>query len=87
MLLAGGLLGYSVRAVIFIIRKNNLEFSISEKIMQARKAAQKIVDDAYTKAETALDELRETERLKEIDFKTTEDRFMKKEALIDARQA
>ncbi len=63
MLLAGGLLGYAIRAVIFIVRKNNLEFSINEKIMHARKSAQKILDDAHTKAEATEDRLVKKEEL------------------------
>ena len=51
MLLGGALLGYSIRAVIFIIRKNNIEFSISERLMHAREAAQSIVDEAHQKSE------------------------------------
>ncbi len=50
MFLGGTLLGYSVRAVIFIIRKNNLEFAIKERIMRAKTQAQGIIDDAHEKA-------------------------------------
>ncbi len=57
MLLAGGLLGYSIRAVIFIIRKNNLEFTINEKLLSARTQAQSIVDDAHEKASLLEDRL------------------------------
>ena len=46
MLLGGALLGYSIRAVIFIVRKNNLEFTITERLVQARETAQSIIDDA-----------------------------------------
>lgn len=63
MLLAGGMLGYAIRAVIFIIRKNNLEFAISEKIMRARKQAQTIVDDAHDKATFIEDRLSKKEQL------------------------
>lgn len=63
MLLAGGLLGYAIRAVIFIIRKNSLEFAISEKIMRARKQAQSIIDDAHHKATTIEDRLSKKEQL------------------------
>lgn len=51
ILLGGALLGYSVRAVIFIIRKNNLEFKISERLMRAREQAQIITTEALQKAE------------------------------------
>lgn len=68
MLLGGGLLGYAIRAVIFIVRKNNLELFISQKLMQARESAQQIIADAHEKAVFI------------------EDRLLKKEEVLDARQ-
>ncbi len=50
MFLGGALLGYSIRAVIFIVRKNGIEFAINKRIMDARTAAQKIIDDANDRA-------------------------------------
>lgn len=86
MLLAGGIIGYSIRAVIFILRKNSVELSISERLMHAREQAQTIIDEAQEKAEALWSELRETEKEKESDYKHTEDRLVKKEALLDLRQ-
>jgi ribonuclease Y len=50
MLLGGALLGYSIRAVIFIVRKNGIEFAISKRIMDARETAQAIIDEANDRA-------------------------------------
>ncbi len=75
MLLAGGIIGYSIRAVIFILRKNSLELTIGERLMHAKEQAQKILDEA-----------REIEKQKEHEFKGTEDRLIKKESLLDQRQ-
>lgn len=86
MLLAGGAIGYSIRAVIFILRKNSLELSVSERLMHAKEHAQKIIDDAQEKAERGLSKIRELEKQKEFDFKNTEDRLIKKESLLDLRQ-
>lgn len=86
MLLAGGIIGYSIRAVIFILRKNSVELSVSERLMHAREQAQKITDEAQEKAELLWSELRETEKQKEADYKITEDRLIKKESLLDLRQ-
>jgi ribonuclease Y len=86
MLLAGGIIGYSIRAVIFILRKNSVELSVSERLMHAKEQAQKIIDDAQEKVEAAWIDLRESEKQKEQDFKTTEDRLIKKESLLDLRQ-
>jgi ribonuclease Y len=87
MLLGGALLGYSIRAVIFIVRKNNLEFSISERLLHARESAQALIDEAHTKAELLLSEIKNSEKKKEIDFKTIEERLIKKETLLDTRQS
>jgi ribonucrease Y len=86
MLLAGGALGYSVRAVIFILRKNSLELTIGERLMHAKEQAQKITDEAQEKSDTILTDIRKTEKQKEQDFKNTEDRLIKKESLLDLRQ-
>jgi ribonuclease Y len=85
MLLGGGLLGYSIRAVLFLLRKNSVELSISERLVHAREQAQKIVDEAKQKADLAREELRDLEREKEIDLKNSEDRLIKKESLLDER--
>jgi ribonuclease Y len=87
MLLAGGIIGYSIRAVIFILRKNNLELSVSERLMHAKEQAQKLLDEAGEKIENAWSEFRSTEKQKEQDFKNTEDRLIKKESLLDLRQS
>ena len=50
MLLGGALLGYSIRAVIFIVRKNSIEFAISKRIMDARQTAQSIIEEANERA-------------------------------------
>lgn len=87
MLLAGGIIGYSIRAVIFILRKNSLEISVSERLIHAKEQAQKLIDDAQEKVESAWTELRNTEKHKEHDLKNTEDRLIKKESLLDLRQS
>ncbi len=86
MLLAGGIIGYSIRAVIFILRRNSLELSVSERLMHAKEQAQKIVDEAQEKVEVAWIDFRSAEKQKEQDFKITEDRLIKKESLLDLRQ-
>jgi ribonuclease Y len=63
MLLGGALLGYSIRAVIFIVRKNNLEFTITERLVQARETAQSIIDDAHQKVEAVEARLTKREAL------------------------
>jgi len=85
MLAGGTLLGYSIRAAMFLIKKNSLELTVSERLMQARKQAQKIIDEATEKKEQSLVELRVLEKEKEADLHATEERLLKKEAFIDER--
>lgn len=87
MLLAGAIIGYSIRAVIFILRKNSLELSVSERLMHAREQAQKIIDEAQEKTESAWTEIKKTEKQKGQELKATEDRLIKKESLLDLRQS
>lgn len=68
MLAGGTLLGYSIRAALFLIKKNSLELRISERIVAAKREAQKIVDEATQRKERALEELRGVaERGRELD--------------------
>jgi ribonuclease Y len=70
MFAGGALLGYAVRAVIFIVRKNSLEFTINEKLMRAREAAQSIQDEAHAKAEATESRLVKRESL--LDMRQSE---------------
>lgn len=68
MLAGGTLLGYSIRAALFLIKKNSLELRISERIMAAKREAQKIIDDATQKKEYVLEELQRIDaRGRELD--------------------
>lgn len=86
MLLSGILVGYSLRSILLIIRKNNLELSISERLIKARETAQDITEEARKQSEISLAKIRELEKNKEIDFKISEERLVKKEELLDLRQ-
>jgi ribonuclease Y len=84
--LAGGIAGYIARAIILTLQKNNLERSIAERLLHAREQAQAIIDDAQQRMEEGWKELRASEKTKEQDFKIHEDRLVRKESLLDARQ-
>ncbi len=75
MLLAGALVGYSIRAIIFIVRKNSIEFSISKRIIDAKQTAQAIIDDAHEKGASIENRLVKKESLldtrsRELDAKS-----------------
>ncbi len=76
MFLGGALLGYAVRAIIFIVRKNSIEFTINERLIRAREAAQTLVDEAHAKAEATQSRLVRKESL--LDTRQSE---------LDARSA
>lgn len=56
---SGIIIGYGIRAVIFIVRKNSLELTISERLLHARETAQQIIDEGHiriSKKEQYLDD-------------------------------
>ena len=76
MLLAGGLLGYSIRAVLFILKKNNLEHTVAERLLEAKQAAQKITTDAREKIDAEIVELRKKEGLIDIRSRELDERAL-----------
>ncbi len=86
MLAGGALLGYSVRAVMFLMKKNSLEIKVSERLIQARTQAQKILDEANEKKDKIITESRVVEKEKELEFHAEEERLIKKGEQVDERQ-
>ncbi len=85
--LAGGMaFGYYLRKITALGQRRSIEIDIKQMLVGAKEEGQRITDEAKKKAEEKDAELRETERTKTEDFKKTEERFIKKEALLDARQ-
>jgi ribonuclease Y len=79
-------LGYYLRYFHALSKKESLELSIKEKILEAEEKALKIVEKAEAKTEALEKEKRQ--ELKELEDKLskTEERLIKKEELIDKRQ-
>jgi ribonuclease Y len=71
----GGALGYVVRHYVAVSRRGSVESDIEEKLLQAKRDARLIEDEALTKAR----ELRE-------EMKRTEDRIVKQEERLDKRE-
>lgn len=71
----GGALGYVVRHYVAVSRRGSVESDIEEKLLQAKRDARVIEDEALTKAR----ELRE-------EMKRTEDRIVKQEERLDKRE-
>ena len=86
VLLLGAGIGYYLRLVVALGKKKSIEIDIKQMLVGAKEEAQKITDEANSKAEKRLAELKEEERKKEEEFKETEKRLIKKDEFLDARQ-
>ena len=85
-LVIGLVLGYYLRLIISLGKKGSMELEIKHMMVSAKEQAQRIVDEGKKKAEEKAEELHQEEKKKEIEFKKTEERLIKKEGLLDARQ-
>lgn len=85
-LFVGICLGYYLRLIIALGKRRSIEIDIKQMMVSAKEEAQKILDDAKKKAEERIEKLTSQEKEQHTEFKKTEDRLIKKEALLDARQ-
>ena len=86
-LLLGVGIGYYLRLIIALGKMRSIEIDIKQMMVGAKEEAQRIVDEAKSKSESKLGELKDEEKKKETEFKETEKRLIKKDELLDARQA
>jgi len=86
VLLSGVLIGYYLRVIIALGKRRSIEIDIKQMMVGAKEEAQRITDEAKTKSEATLAELKEEEKKKETEFKETEKRLIKKDELLDSRQ-
>jgi ribonuclease Y len=85
--LAVGLgVGYYLRLIISLGKKGSVEVELKKMLVDAKAEAQKIIDEAKKKEEEKHAELKNVEREKEQEWKKTDERFIKKEELLDSRQ-
>lgn len=85
-LFTGLVLGYYLRLIISLGKRGSMELEIKQMLIGAKEEAQRIHDDAKKKADEKDAELRDIEKIKESEYKKTEERLIKKEELLDARQ-
>lgn len=85
-LLIGVGVGYYLRLVISLGKKGSMELEIKQIMLAAKEDAQKIIEEAKTKAEEKNIELQKETKIKEEEWKQTENRLIKKEELLDHRQ-
>ncbi len=72
----GGAVGYVIRHYVAIARRGSVEAELEEKILQAKRDARAIEDEALTRASVLREEL-----------KRNEDRIQKQEERIDRRES
>jgi len=85
-LVVGIALGYYLRYFHAISKKESLELSLKERVLDAEEKALKIVEKAEAKAETLEKEKRQELKEAEERLTKTEERLIKKEEMLDERQ-
>jgi ribonucrease Y len=86
-LLVGIGVGYYLRLIISLGQKGSMELEIKQIMLGAKEDAQKIIDEAKKKGEAHLNEVNKEIKVKEEEWKQTENRLIKKDELLDTRQA
>ncbi len=79
--------GYFLRWIITLGRKGSIELEVKRTILSAKEEAQKITEEAEKKSEKTLTALKQKEEEKEEQQKKTEARLIRKDELLDKRQA
>jgi len=85
-LVLGVVVGYYLRLIIALGKKRSIEIDIKQMMIGAKEEAQRITDEAKAKAEEKIAKVLEEEKRKEVEFKETEKRLIKKDELLDSRQ-
>lgn len=80
-------LGYYLRLIISLGKKGSMELEIKEMLLTAKEEAKKITTEADIKSKKFLEEARIEIKEKEDKIQQTESRLIKKEDLLDKRQA
>ncbi len=84
--LAGGVIGYYVRLMLTLAKRGSVDIEIKQMLIGAKEEAGRIVEEVRKKTEKEEYELKELEKVKSEEWKKTENRLIKKEEFLDARQ-
>ncbi len=79
-------LGYYLRYVHALSKKESLEIAIKERVVEAEEKALKIIEKAEAKAESLEKEKKQEFKEQEEKLAKTEERLIRKEELLDKRQ-
>ncbi len=78
--------GYYLRYIHALSKKESVEISVKEKVLDAEEKALKILEKAEVKIETLEQEAKQKLKEQAEKVEKTEDRLIKKEELLDQRQ-
>ena len=84
---AGVGIGYYLRLIISLGKKGSMELEIKEMLLSAKEEAKKITSEADTKSKKLVEEGHREIKEKESKMRQVEERLIKKEDLLDRRQA
>ena len=79
-------LGYFVRLVHALSKKNSIELDIKERTLSAEKKVLEIIEEAEKKAETIENEAKSSRKHQEEKLEQKETRLAKREEMLDERQ-
>jgi ribonuclease Y len=79
-------LGYYLRLIISLGKRGSMELELKKMELAAKNKEKDIIENAESKAEKILEEVRVEIKEKEEKAKKTEDRLIKKEEMLDKRQ-
>ncbi|MFW5853478.1 MAG: ribonuclease Y [Patescibacteria group bacterium] len=85
--LAGAVFGYILRWLITLGQKGSVELTIKQKLLEAKDQAQQIIAEAEHEAAETLKESKTKQQEKESQLNKLENRLLKKDELLDQRQA
>ncbi len=85
--LVGIAIGYFLRIVISLGKKGSVELEVRKMMLGAEEKAKKLIIDAETKSVEIMTETKKDTKEKEEKLKITEDRLVKKDSMLDQRQA
>ena len=85
--LGGIVVGYFLRWLVTLGQKGSVELTIKQQLLEAKEAAQKIVENAEAESTTILQEAKASQREKDAQLKKLEDRLLKKDETLDKRQS
>ncbi len=84
---AGVAIGYYLRLIISLGKKGSMELEIKEMLLSAKEEGKRVVAEAESKAQKYIEDARSEVREKEEKIEQTEARIIKKEDILDKRQA